>query len=104
MRMPIEENFDPIAENGRMRLGKVDRSDGRVTIEVMVLLIPPFSTLRHLGLERSAELVERLESLDISMQYLEGGWAVGELTVDAALSEASVCKIRSSLRSFGYDR
>gem|GEM_PF-6216720 len=87
-----------------MRLGKVDRSDGRATIEVMFLLIPPFSTLGHQDLKRSAELVESLIGLGFSLQYLEGGWGVGELTVNASMSDATVSKIRSALRSFEYDR
>jgi len=100
MSMPIEERFDPIIENGRMRIGKVDLSDGRATIEVMVLLIPPLPTIRHQDLRRGAEVVERLEGLGITLQYIEGGWGVGELTVNADVSVGTVSKIRSALRSF----
>ncbi|HUT28057.1 MAG TPA: hypothetical protein VMW85_08440 [Methanomassiliicoccales archaeon] len=93
----IDEPFELILESERVRLGKVDRPDGKVSIEVMVLLMRPSSSIEHSRLRRTADTVERLGGMGITMIFLEGGWAVGELTVPSGRSEESVSKIRDIL-------
>ncbi|MHC1680452.1 MAG: hypothetical protein AB9860_04270 [Methanomassiliicoccales archaeon] len=79
-------------------------SEGGATIEVMVLLLPASSSIRHQDLERSAEIVKRLEGLGVALQHIEGGWGVGELTVSASTLEGTLAAIGSALRSFGQER